>query len=241
MVVDIASDAWTVVGGSVGNYFPEAWMPDSQRLLLTGSSYELVLALLDGSASPKTLELGEAQNLSAVPDGSAVLFGRQRGAGQWDIWRLPLTNGGVAEPWLATESSERFPSVSPDGRFVAYQSNDSGRFEIYVRPYSGSGGRHLVSTQGGGRPQWSPTGSEIFFLSQRGLWTAAVRTSPTFAAEPPRKLFDLPDEIAGGWDVSPDGQQFVMVELDPFELRPLDLVVVPGWVDEMNARLAAAK
>jgi serine/threonine-protein kinase len=246
MVVDIASDAWTVVGGDVGGYFPEGWMPDSQRLLLAGSGGGLALAPLDGSASPTTLEPGEAQNLSVVPDGSAVLFGRQLGAAQWDIWRLPLADRGVAEPWLATENSESLPSVSPDGRFVAYQSNDSGRFEIYVRAYSGSGGRHLVSTNGGVRPRWSPTGGEIFFLSQRSLWTTAVRTSPTFAADPPRKLFDLPDEIAGGWDaggwdVSPDGQHFVTVELDPFELRPLDLVVVPGWVEETTARVAAAK
>ena len=240
MVVDIASDAWTLVGGRE-DYFPEAWMPDSQRLLLTSSGGQgLALAPLDGSASPKTLDVGEAQNLSVVPDGSAVLFGRQRRAAQWDIWRLPLTDGGVAEPWLATESAENVPSVSPDGRFVAYQSNDSGRSEVYVRAYSGSSGRHHVSTQGGGRPRWSPTGSEIFFLSERSLWTAVVRTSPTFAAEPPKKLFDLPDEIDGGWDVSPDGQHFVMVELDPFELRPLDLVVVSGWVEEMKVRLAAA-
>jgi hypothetical protein len=113
--------------------------------------------------------------------------------------------------------------------------------EIYVRAYSGSGGRHLVSTEGGSVPQWSRDGGEIFFVNQQSLWTASVRTSPSFAADPPRKLFDLPEEIGGGWNVSPDGQQFVMVELDPFELRPLELVIVPGWSEEMKSRLTAAK
>jgi len=65
---------------------------------------------------------------------------------------------------------------------------------------------------------------------------------PAFAAEPPQKLFDLPEDIASDfYDVSPDGQTFVMVQMDPLELRPLDLVVCPGWVQEMKARLAAAK
>ena len=78
-----------------------------------------------------------------------------------------------------------------------------------------------------------------------GLSSAAVRTSPTLASDAPRELFRLPEEIRVGvsqfYDVSPDGQHFVMVEKDPFELRPLDLVIVPNWVEEMEARLATAK
>jgi serine/threonine-protein kinase len=241
MVVDIASDAWTVVGGG-DDYMPGAWMPDSQHLLLTTSgSQGIVLAPLDGSATPETLLVGEAQGLSVIPDGTAVLFWRQRGAAQRDIWRLPLGDSGEAEPWLATESSEGGPSGSPNSRFVAYQSNDSGRLEVYVRAYLGSGARHLVSTQGAGVPRWSHQSGEIFFENQGVLWTASVRTSPTFAAEPPRRLFDLSEElIGGGWDPSPDGQYFAMVELDPFELRPLDIVVVPDFLEEMKARLSSA-
>jgi serine/threonine-protein kinase len=238
MVVEIASDAWTVVGD---RGVPEAWMPDSAHLLLVlPDNRGLALAPLDGSEPVKTLYVGEGQTVSVVPDGSAVLFDRQRGAAQWDIWRLPLTDTGQAEAWLATERSEDEPSVSPDGRFVAYKSNDSGRVEIYVRAYTGSGGRHLVSTRGGTLPRWARRGDEIFFVSDRGLWAASVRTSPTFASDPPRKLFDLPEEIAARFDVSPDGQHFAMVELDPFELRPLDIVVVPDFVEEMKARLSAA-
>ena len=154
---------------------------------------------------------------------------------------LPLTGQRDAEPWLATPSEERSPSLSPDGSRVAYMSNDSGRREVYVRPYAGSGGRHQVSTQGGHSPQWSHDGREIFFESQGSLWSAAVRISPSFASDQPRKLFDLSDEILTGFDVSPDGQRFVMVQKDPFELRPLELVVVPGWIEELKARLAPAK
>jgi len=73
--------------------------------------------------------------------------------------------------------------------------------------------------------------------------SAAVRTEPTFASEAPRKLFELPEEILFGlgfYDVTPDGQRFVMIEKDPFELRPLGLVIVPNWTAELQARMAAA-
>jgi hypothetical protein len=103
----------------------------------------------------------------------------------------------------------------------------------------------MVSAQGGRRPLWSRDGREILFVTtqDRAMMSAAVRTSPTFASEPPRKLFDVPEEILFGfgfYDVTPDGQRFLMIERDPFELRPLSLVIVPGWTTERQARLAAA-
>ncbi len=238
-VVDIASDAWTRVGGDAK---PVAWMPDSKRVLL--SEEGLLLAPIDGSEPAVTLHVGDAAFVSVAPDESTVFFCTQAEPSQFDIWRLTLTSKSEAEPWLATPSSETSPGFSPDGRWVVYQSDDSGRDEIYVRPYAGSSGRHQVSTQGGSWPRWSRDGKEIFFASQGSLWSAAVRTSPTFDAGPPRKLFDLSDELLTNlefYDISPDGQHFVMIQKDPFELRPLDLVVVPGWVEEMKTRLAAAK
>lgn len=244
-VVDIGSEAWTRVGGdldlSVG-----AWTPGGERLLLYGRSPNLRLLVepVDGSAPSEILHTGLADWLAVAPDGSVVLFEVNTRAGEWDIWRVALTGAGDAEPWLVTAFIERSPGFAPGGRWVAYQSNDSGRDEIYVRPYSGSRGRYQVSTQGGAWPRWSLDGREIFFKSQGSLWSAAVRTSPTFASDPPRKLFDLSEEILsapGFYDVAPDGQRFVMIEKDPFELRPLELVIVPGWVEEMKSRLAAAK
>lgn len=109
-----------------------------------------------------------------------------------------------------------------------------------MRPYTGSVVRYQVSTQGGASPRWARDGREIIFGNRRSLWSAPVRTSPTFIAEPPQMLFELPEDILGDYDVSPDGQHFVMVQNDPIELRPFDLVVIPGWIEEMRARLAAA-
>jgi Tol biopolymer transport system component len=228
-----------------GEYF--SWLPDSQRFV-AGSSREerpvLLLARLDGTTPPEVLVDGDAQFISAAPDGRSLLFCDQAGPGQWDIWRLSLQGNREAQPWLATPTMERGPSFSPDGRFVAYQSYDSGRSEVYVAPYPGPGTRHQVSTQGGSVPRWSRNGREIFFRSRGTLSSSAVRTSPTFAADPPRELFTLPDEVAveaAFYDATADGQRFVMVEKDPLELRPIELVLVPSWMEELTARLAATQ
>jgi eukaryotic-like serine/threonine-protein kinase len=243
-VLDVASGAWTRVGGE-GNLFPGAWMPDGKQLLLIGSGSEdlgLFLAPADGREAARMLLHGEFGSPAVAPDGSAVLFGRQAAPVQWDIWRLALTRDENIEPWLATASLEAEPRFSPDGQWVTYRSNKSGENEVYVRSYAGDGGIFQVSTRGGIEPRWSRDGKEIFFLSRGSLWSVFVRASPMFSSDPPRKLFDFSDDILlGFYDVSPDGQHFVMVEKDPFELRPLDLVIVPGWVDEMKARLAAAE
>jgi serine/threonine-protein kinase len=179
--------------------------------------------------------------VAAAPDGRSLLFCRATPSTMHDIWRLPLEGERVAQPWLATPSDEANPSFSPDGRFVAYPSDDSGRHEVYVRPYPGPGPRHQVSAQGGGLPRWSRDGREIFFLSRGALWAAAVRTSVRFTAEAPRKLFELPEGYLPGYilyDATPDGQKFVMVQEDPFELRPIEAALVPNWL-EGSRRMAA--
>ncbi len=247
-VVDVASDVWTRVGDVDQYLVPMAWMPDGKSLLLydarNGRDDRILVAPVDGSAPSATIRVRLMWlPPSVAPDASALLFDRQTGPQQWDIWRLALTGDHSAAPWLSTPGVEMSPSFSPDGNWVAYRSDDSGRPEVYVRRYSGTGGRHRVSTEEGSWPRWSRDGREIFFSSQGSLWSAGVRTTPVFTSDPPRKLFDLTDDIlsdAGFYDASPDGNHFVMVQKEPFEQRPPDLVIVPGWIEEMRARLAAA-
>jgi serine/threonine-protein kinase len=249
-VLDIRSGAWTRVNveetstspGSPRFRFVAGWMPDGERLLhVDWNDDETSLVSVDDSEPPETLPLVvEEDETSVAPDGNALLTARQ--INRWDIWRVGLTGERVAEPWLATPSEERAPRFSPDGRWVAYHSDDSGRFEVYARPYTGAPVRHQVSTHGGIWPRWSRNGREILFQNAGSVWSAPVRTSIMFSAEPPQKLFDIREDIwIDYYDVSPDGQRFVMVQKDPLELRPFDLVVVPGWVEEMKARLAAAR
>lgn len=108
-----------------------------------------------------------------------------------------------------------------------------------MRAYTGAATRYLVSTAGGAFPKWSHNGEEFFFLRGESLWSARVRMSPAFLTDAPQKLFDFPDDVwSRMYDASPDGQSFVTVRKDPLELRPLDLVAIPGWTEEMKSRLA---
>src|SRR5262249_33825882 len=150
-------DAWSRVTSEGAAEFA-GWLPDGERFLSVASRdkrFVLLLARLDGREPPEVLVDGEAAMIGVAPGGRSLLFCRQPAPAQRGTWRLPLEGSGVAQPWLATPSLEANPSFSPDTRFVAYRSDDSGRREVYVAPYPGPGPRHQVSSQGGGNPLWS--------------------------------------------------------------------------------------
>jgi eukaryotic-like serine/threonine-protein kinase len=243
-VVDVQRDAWTRVG-SERDLSPRAWMPDGKHLLFASGSRgpSLLLAALDGNEPAQTLYVGQVVTASVAPDGGHLLFSTPHPVGHIGLWHLALTGDGKEEPWVPMPGEQYSVSFSPDGRFVTFGSDDSGREETYVSAYSTLAGPLQVSTQGGDLPRWSRDGREIFFRHRGSVWAAAVRTSPKLDSDPPRKLFDLDDIVLdfNFYDVSPDGQLFAVVEADPFELRPLDLVVVPGFAEEMKTRLAATK
>jgi serine/threonine-protein kinase len=243
-ILDMEKGAWARVN-DVNSDGDIAWMLDSEGLLTSQTIPIPALMMVSsrGAVQPERLYEGEAAFPVVAPDASAILFCNQPQPAQWDIWRLPLKGPRVPEPFLATTAPEVTPSFSPDGRFVAYRSNESGRAEIWVRPYPGPGAARMVSSDTGVSPKWSRDGKEIFFLSRGRLMAAPVRTHPEFSAEPPKELFPIPEDIETTWrfyDVTPDGKRFVMIRKDPFELRPLELVMIPNWVAELEARMAGS-
>ena len=137
-----------------------------------------------------------------------------------------------------------FAEISPDGRFLAYQSDESGPFEVHVRPFPQvDGNRWQVSTRGGTRPAWSRNGRELFYIDESMTLTAVpVRTSgPTFSMGSPAKVFDAKyaqPNPARHYDVSLDGQRFLMLKesaADP-NATPASMVVVEHWVEELKSR-----
>jgi Tol biopolymer transport system component len=147
-------------------------------------------------------------------------------------------------PLLRTSFAEGGSDVSPDGRWIAYQSNEGGRNQIYVRPFPNvDEGRWQISVGGGTRPVWGKDGKELFFLdAAQGLITVPVQTTPTFAAGQPTKLFD-PTAFVGlpgrSYDVSRDSQRFLVVTSGASgdkSATPASLVVVLHWVEELRSR-----
>lgn len=155
---------------------------------------------------------------------------------------LPV--GGTPAPLVATPLDERAGMFSPDGNWLVYAVREANREEeIYVQPYPGPGARRLISTKGGAEPVWSPTGREIFYRSVDGtrMMTVGVQTNPAFSASQPRLLFEGKFYFHQGgyyptYDVTRDGQRFVMVEP---EQRIIDnqLFVTVNWLDELKRRV----
>ena len=171
-----------------------------------------------------------------------------------DIHLLPLDGDRVPQPLIATAVVETLPEVSPDGRWIAYQSNESGRWAVYVQPFPNvDDGKWQVSPGTGFSPVWSADGRELFYLAfgpnGRAMMAVGYAGDPTFTPSRPERLFALPAGIDFGgafrqWDVAPDGQRFVMLretEEDPTgndpRQGPGELVYVGNWFTELVERV----
>src|SRR5262249_16688658 len=132
-----------------------------------------------------------------------------------------------------------WPRISPNGRWLAYMSRESGRAEVYVRPVPGSGSRWAISKDGGDQPVWARNGRELFYLNGDRMMAVAVTSDPTFSVSKPTVLFEAktPSLNAGHYDVTPDGE-FLMIEPGESEAPPSQINVVLNWVQELRQRAA---
>jgi Tol biopolymer transport system component len=161
-----------------------------------------------------------------------------------DIRYRELGPGGEAgEPvtFLSTPAEEGNPKLSPDGRFVAYASNESGRTEIYVRPFPDGAGKWPASVNGGGQVRWGSDGKELYYVEGgAALMAVSVSTEGAFTLGQPQQLFESSDLRAGGtpsYDVSADGQRFVMAAMiESEEPAPPAIRIVENWHDEFLDR-----
>ena len=148
-------------------------------------------------------------------DGSGLVFQGIKAADDIGIWRK---GSGAEEMLLATSFAELEPSLSPDERFMAYVSDESGRREVYVRDMGGAGRRVQVSSEGGDEPVWSPRGGEIFYRRGPRMIAVPVSTRAEVTLGAPSVLFEGSFDVdpfgsdATNYDVTKDGQRFVMVQ-----------------------------
>ena len=149
------------------------------------------------------------------------------------------------QPFLESPFIKTAPRFSPDGHWIAYNSRESSRDEIYVRPYPGPGGQWQISTDGGTEPAWNPKGRELFYRSGTRMMVVDVSTQPTFSAGKPKTLFEgsfvpTPRSLAN-YDVSPDGQHFLMLKPSEQAQAPAQINVVLNWFEELKRRVPIRK
>jgi len=225
-----------------GNAMAPLWTADGTRVIYSAQApaYDLYWRAADGSTpEEKLLSSPEDKWASSVsPDGKGVLF---FGAG--DLWILRLDRRPLADALAHTPFVEGPGDWSPDGRWLAYASNESGRWEVYAGPAATPiTGRRQISTSGGDYPRWGPGGREIFYFTNAGeeRFMSAPFDPATGTAGRPRLLFQGPYEpgvfAAQGYDVSRDGRRFLMVKTAR-EAQPSEVRVVVNWFEELKERI----
>ena len=130
---------------------------------------------------------------------------------------------------------------SPDGHWLAYVSNESGRFDVYVQPFPGPGGKRQISTEGGNEPVWSRNGEELFYRNGNQMMAVEITTEPSFSAGTPRLLFEgafrRGSVLRADYDVTPDGQRFVMLQQGGPDSGATQINVVLNWFEELKQRV----
>jgi serine/threonine-protein kinase len=226
------------------------WTSDGARVLFNraGASVNLFQVPIDASSPMEQLTAGGYQQwpASLSPDGLTLAYVESGGeGGNHDIYALDLQTRRVT-PLLNSRFSERFPDFSPDGRWLAYSSNESGRSEVYVRPYPGAAGRWQVSQEGGMENAWSRDGRRLFYRWRGQVWVVDIRTDQGFRAGKPRMLFENEAYFEGTpirtFDVSPDGQRFLMEKMDEMTSKPVtEMTLVQYWFEELRRLVPAGR
>jgi serine/threonine-protein kinase len=205
---------------------PTAWSPDGRWVAYfsdRGGVIQPYRKLADGSGQVE--RIGDFKGLATPLDWSMndefMVLEADGGDSGFDLW-IWEPHTGRSRPIVKTPHRETDARISPDMRWLAYHSNSSGRYEIYVHSLFEPFEIHQVTTEGGSWPQWSPTGEELFFLRERGIWSTEVETATAFSSKPPSVLFE--GNYLPAYGVMPDGR-FAMVERKA-EPGPTRLVVV---------------
>jgi serine/threonine-protein kinase len=220
------------------------WSPDGKRVVYSSSragTPNLFWRYADASGPEERLAASDHAQYPAcfTSDGRALVFVDVDRTTREDIWVLPLDGSRKPVPFLRTPFREGLVRLSPDGRWIAYTSDESGRAEIYVQPYPGPGGRIQISPDGGDHPLWSPDGRELYYRHQEKLFACSIQTEPSFSASKPTLLFE--GKYRDEWDLSPDGQRFFLVKEKEVDSASRQIHVLLGWLDEVGRRLPAPK
>jgi len=236
------------------------WTPEGDALVFTSARDglpALYRQAADGTgAAERIFSLDGSTGMAArawTPDGTRLVVVANLGEGQserGDIGLATPGSPGVWEPLIDSEAREALPAISPDGRWIAYSSEDSGRFEVYVQRFPELGRRVPISIGGGYGPEWSADGRELYFLRApngppRAMMRVAItETGETITAGQPEPLFDWTffdhaGSLHSRYDILPDGRFLMVAREDQTAVQdsPFDLIVIQNWVEELKARV----
>ncbi len=247
------------LGGSLGgNSSPALWSPNGSYLVFRKFGEGLFWTRSDGAGQPQLL-VRSTTNISAgsfMPDGKRLAF-RDNGAGTgYDLWTMPIENdgaglrGGKPEMFLGTQFNEQNPAFSPDGRWLAYYSDEGGTDQVFVRAFPDRGGEWQISENGGSYPNWSRNGRELFFRTADGQIAVASYTvrGDSFVADKPRMWSEkrLAQTLSNGsnYNFAPDGKRavvFIPADAPAAQQAQNHVIFLENFFDELRRKVPAAK
>ncbi len=242
-VFDLERDTLSPLFLDAGDDEAPVWTPDGRQIVFTSGRDGLAnlhLRAADGTGPVERLstspDLQWPQSWS--PDGRTLVFSRRVRTGPaaaqtLDTMMMRLDADRTVAPLLATEFTESNAAVSPDGGWIAYRSDESGRNEVYVQRFPELGGRVQISTTGGTSPLWSSDGTELYYRQGQAMMTVAVDGSgAAFSAGQPERLFEgrYLDDLTRNYDVAPDGRFLMIKQADT--LRQIHVVV--DWTEDLR-------
>ena len=223
------------------------WTPDGRRLAFRSNRngpLNIYWEMADGSGGSERLTTSDRNQIPSAwsSDGQLLTFHQVAPMTVRDIWVFRLSSR-TQEPFLQTRAIEGAPRLSPNGRWLAYISNESGQPEVYVQPYPGPGGKWQISTDGGMEATWNPNGRELFYRSGNKMMAVPVTTDAALTVGKPTMLFEAEYAssqfplTAVAYDVSADGQRFVMIKPEPAGAGSTQINVVLNFFEELKRRV----
>jgi hypothetical protein len=230
------------------------WSADGRRVLNSRHvvrGFELEWIATDATVAPTPLtrvsDNAVIVSAAVAPDERTIALGTAFGSGGFNVMLLTVRGDTTLAPFAAADANEITPQFSPDGRWIAYASDESGRYEIYAKPFPGPGARAQISDAGGAEPVWAKDGRRLFYRNGRALIAANVAESDrdgTLAVAKREQLFagdyfDGSPTRGAAYDVAPDGRHFVMARA--VNGSGAQIIVWTGWIGELKKRLAEQK
>ncbi len=239
-------DTFTRLNLEMGAWWPQ-WTPDGRSVTFQTTTPDVLSTILmisaDDSGTPERLieNVYPQQANDWSPDGrTLILQQNDHPETKWDVMMFRPGEDTEAMPLLNSPFMEFLAELSPDGRWIAYTSDESGQFEVYVRSFPDLGSKWQVSTGGGIEPAWSPDGTELFYRDVHGLKLMAVDVvlEPELQPGQPRLLFEgsfvQTPWYGRNYDVAPDGQSFVMIQQNMAGIAEARLHLVLNWLEEVK-------
>lgn len=228
--------------------FDAVWSRDSQYLYYvsaTGKQRGIVMKPVDGRSEGKLI-LANANPMfpiSVAPGGDQMFINQLGSASEGEIYVLNLHKSDRPYALFQSQTYEFSGHLSPDGKYLTYGSNETGKLEIYVRSYPDLKGKWQLSTAGGFSPIWSPDGKALYYVSNVAkMMRIPIQLQPTFRAGKPQAIFDVsqmnfPNNPVHNYDISPDGKRFVMVKNVSFQSSGSTLNIITNWIQELKERV----